>query len=239
VCVKFLKVKTRVLVPPKDDLLAVLDEFLPEICNGDILLIATKVLAIHQGRCVSKGKVDKLKLIEDEADSLSEGISDPCLTIKNSALIPNSGVDESNGNGYYILWPRNIENLLRKIHTFVSDKFHLSNLGVISVDSCVLPMRIGTVGISQDCFGFLPVIDLVGKNDLFGRPLKMSRINVADSLAGIAPLLMGEAKESCPVVIARGIEEISFSKERLQPNGHLIDKESDLFGNLLKFFRKK
>jgi F420-0:gamma-glutamyl ligase len=206
VCVEFLKVKTRILVPPKDDLLAVLDEFLPKICDGDILLIATKVLAIHQGRCVSKDKVDKLKLIEDEADCVPQSMSNLCFTIENGALIPNSGIDESNGNGYYILWPWNIENLLQEIYSFVSGKFHLSNFGVISVDSCVLPMRIGTVGISQDSFGFSPVIDFVGKNDLFGRPLKMSRVNVADSLAGITPLLMGEAKESCPIVIARGIE---------------------------------
>jgi F420-0:gamma-glutamyl ligase len=236
---EFLKVKTRLLMPPKDDLLAVLDEFLPKILDGDILLIATKVLAIHQGRCTNRGGTDKLKLIGEEADCISEKISDPCLTIKGNTLIPNSGIDESNGNGYYVLWPQNVENLLREIHRFVVDKFHLSSLGVISVDSCVLPMRSGTVGISQGSFGFVPVVDLVGQRDLFGRPLGMSKINVSDALAGIMPLIAGEGGEACPVVIGRGIGGISFSTEGNQIATHLIDRKTDLFGDLLKFFHKK
>ena len=28
------------------------------------------------------------------------------LTIKQGMLIPTAGIDESNGDGYYILWPR-------------------------------------------------------------------------------------------------------------------------------------
>jgi F420-0:gamma-glutamyl ligase len=234
---EFIGIKTRALVPPRDDLWSVLDEFLPEILDGYIVLIAAKILAIHQGRCIPKADGDKLKLIEKEADYVPETISDPCVTIRDNTLIPNSGIDESNGDGYYILWPRDVENLLREVHAFVLGKFSLENFGVIATDSCVLPMRTGTVGISQGSFGFVPVIDLVGRNDLFGRPMRMAKINVADALAGIAPLAMGEAGESRPLAIARGVEGITFSLAHL--TNRLADSKSDLFGPMLDFFRKK
>lgn len=236
---EFLKVKTRILTPPKDDFLAILDEFLPKIFDGDIILIAAKVLAIHGGRCVKKSDVDKLELIGEEADYAPEKITDPCVTIKDSALIPNSGIDESNGNGYYVLWPRDVKTLLREIHSFITNKFNLATLGVISTDSCVLPMRAGTVGISQGSFGFIPALNLIGQSDLFGRPLKISKINIADALAGVAPLVMGEAGEACPVAIARGLEGISFSTDEKQATIPSIGKNEDLFGDMLKFFRGK
>ena len=37
-------------MPPKDDFLEALDESLPKLKEGDVLLVASKVLAIHQGR---------------------------------------------------------------------------------------------------------------------------------------------------------------------------------------------
>ncbi|MDR2720781.1 MAG: coenzyme F420-0:L-glutamate ligase [Puniceicoccales bacterium] len=234
---EFIEIRTRILTPPRDDLFSVLDEFLPKIFDGDIILIATKILAIHLGRCVLKTGVNKLKLIREEADRVPEVISDPCVTIRENTLIPNSGIDESNGNGYYVLWPRNVENLLREIHAFVLRKFRVKNFGIVAVDSCVLPMRAGTVGISQCSFGFIPVIDLTGQNDLFGKPMRMSKINVADALAGIAPLLMGETSESRPMVLVRRMEGISFSVER--HSNHLIDCKNDLFAPMLNLFRGK
>ncbi len=208
--VEFIKVKTRVLQPPKDDLLAVFCDYLPKIQDKDIILISSKVLAIHQGRCIKKDKCSKLELISNEADVVLGELNDPCVTIKECTMIPNSGIDESNGDGYYVLWPANIGNLLKEIYFFLKNKFCLMNLGIISVDSHILPMRLGSTGISQGSYGFVPISDQVGKKDLFGRELIMSRINIVDCLAGITPLLMGEGNESCPIVIARGLEGIVF-----------------------------
>jgi F420-0:gamma-glutamyl ligase len=232
---EFRAVRVRRLLPPKDDLLAALGESLPEICDGDVLLIATKVLAIHQGRCVKKTDVAKLDLLRSEADGIGGVVADPCVTLKGDALVPNAGVDESNGGEYYVLWPQNVEYLLAEIHDSIGRKFHLKNLGIISTDSWVLPMRAGTVGISQGSFGFIPVESCIGQEDLFGRPLGMSKVNIADALAGIAPLIMGEAGESCPVAIVRGVEGIRFSTER---HSNRIAEDSDIFRDLLKVFRK-
>ncbi|MDR1401396.1 MAG: coenzyme F420-0:L-glutamate ligase [Puniceicoccales bacterium] len=227
---EFSALKTRILLPPKEDIFSLFgaDEF--HLIDGDVLCVASKCLAIHQGRCIKIGSVEKKKLVADEADEM---IGDDCdLTIKDGVLIAYSGIDESNGNGYYVLWPKNVGDLLQRIHKFLCEKFTLKNLGIISVDSRLEPMRRGTVGISQGIFGFNPVRDCVGNLDIFNRPLQVTAVNVADSIACAACYLMGEGAECCPLVIARGASEIefgtSFSLENL-----MIPREIDFFSAIL------
>ena len=229
--IEFFPIKTRVFIPPKDDLFRGLDESIADLRERDVLMISSKVLAIHQGRCVRVKDANKLDLIRQEADEIICRIADPCVTIKEHAFVPNSGVDESNGNGYYILWPKNVGVLLKEIHEFLCKKFGLRELGILSIDSRVLPMRAGTVGISQASFGFVSTNDRVGESDLFGRPLEISQVNVADCLAGMGPLIMGEGGECCPIVRVRGLAGVTFC-----PNlGNLeIPKNLDLFGEIFE-----
>ena len=49
-----------------------------------------------------------------------------------------------------------------------------------------------------------PIRDEIGKPDLFGKPLRITRDAVADELASAASLLMGNAAQATPAVIARG-----------------------------------
>ena len=49
---QFIPIKTRPLNPPKDDLFAVIDKYLTDIKDGDIVFITSKVVAIHEWNCV-------------------------------------------------------------------------------------------------------------------------------------------------------------------------------------------
>src|SRR4051812_18591820 len=108
---ELIKVKTRKFLPPQDNILEELDKRLPKLKEGDVLLIASKILAIHQGRCIKKirdprNKIQKKQLVQAESDyslpSYMVGKTEIVLTIKDYTLIPAAGIDESNGNGYYI-----------------------------------------------------------------------------------------------------------------------------------------
>jgi F420-0:gamma-glutamyl ligase len=67
---EFIPIKTRPLLPPQDNLFEIMDEYLPDLNEGDILFITSKVVAIHQGLCIKNdSKVSKKELIEKEADS--------------------------------------------------------------------------------------------------------------------------------------------------------------------------
>src|SRR5574340_926334 len=139
---KFIPVRTRAMLPPKDDVFKVLDEFLPKLKEGDVIFIASKILGIHQGRCVKKSKINpptggqKSKLIAQEANySLpmhSIRGSDIILTIKDHTLIPSAGIDESNADGYFILWPKNVNRLLKQIVTYLRKKHKIKNLAAVA-----------------------------------------------------------------------------------------------------------
>ncbi|MDR1457691.1 MAG: coenzyme F420-0:L-glutamate ligase [Puniceicoccales bacterium] len=230
---KFLAVKTFILCPPKNNIFPLFDSEGFSLEESDMLCIATKCLAIHQGRCVRIGTVDKKQLIRHEADWTWEGSS--TLTVKNGTVIPFSGIDESNGNGYYVLWPQNVTELLAEIHRYLCKKFTIKNLGLMSVDSKIEPFRRGTVGVAQDIFGFNPIKDYKGKEDIFGRRLEMTSVNLADSLASAACYLMGEGNECCPLVIIRGAGNVEFGNKFSMANTQLA-KEDDMFGDILNVY---
>lgn len=239
----FLKVKTRVVTPPKDDIYNVIDEYLPLLEEGDVLLITSKVLGIHQGECIDMRKVkDKDELIKKEADVYIERSQCPnelvVLTVKENTLIPSAGIDESNANGYYILWPKETNKMAKEICEYLKKKFAIKKLAVIITDSRTIPLRRGLVGISIGFFGLQPLRDYIGQKDLFGRELKISKSNVVDSLAAMGVLLMGEGAEQTPMVIVKGADFIEFTEEE-KFDDLLIPIEEDIYEPLLRVFYKK
>jgi dihydrofolate synthase / folylpolyglutamate synthase len=232
---ELIPISTRRLVPPRDDLFPVL-ECLPPLIDGDILVITSKVLAIHQGRCERRtSDTSALSLAIQEADRYVLVQGGYLLGQKYGALLPNSGVDESNGNGYYILLPVDIPDLLEQVRSRLRSKWGLSKFGIIVTDSCTLPLRKGLIGISIAHIGVRALVDYRGLPDLFGRPMLLSQSNIVDSLAAVSVLIMGEGAESRPFVLIRGSE---FACEDGEPCGHLLaEPREDLFTPLLETMR--
>lgn len=246
---EFIKVKTRKFLPPKDSILEELDKRLTKLKNGDVLLIASKILAIHQGRCVKIKDLNSLKkhkqkhqLIKDEADYSLPGYmigdSEIILTIKDYTLIPSAGIDESNGNGYFILWPKNVNQLLKEVVIRYQKKFKIKNLAAVAVDSKTTPLRWGTQGVSIGFYGLNPLYDYRGKKDIFKRKLKYTQRNLVDTLADLGALIMGEGGEQIPAVIIRGAKFIKFTKKNLYSK-LVIPPKKDLYAPLLKPFLGK
>src|SRR3990167_3939436 len=116
---EWISIKTRPMRPPKDSLWDLLDEHIAKIKDGDIVLITSKILGIHQGRCIPlSSKVDKETLVRQEADEMISERSPTHapfqITIKHNTLIASAGIDESNASEHYVLWPRNTNRLLRE-----------------------------------------------------------------------------------------------------------------------------
>lgn len=216
-------IQTRPLIPPKDDLLSVIEESIFGLKEKSVVVITSKVVSIWQERCIKiNKKINKEDLIKKEADfyidkSPSEYVM---LTIKNNILIPTSGIDESNANGYYILWPENPFLAAKKIYDFIKKKFKLKKLGIIISDSHTTPLRTGIMGIGIAYYGFYPLRDYRGKKDIFGRELKMSQTNIVDFLAAAAVYKMGEGAEQTPIAVIEDVGDIKFkiSKTELAKN---------------------
>lgn len=240
---EIIKIKTRKILPPKDSIYPILDSFVPKLHEGDVLFITSKILGIHQGRCVKVGtNVSKDKLIMQEAEAYIPPSQVPngkmFLTIKEYILVPVAGIDESNGNGYYTLWPRNSTKLAKEICKYLKHKYGVKKFAVIVTDSHTTPLRYGVTGISLGFFGLEPLYDYRGKPDIFGRKLKFTKSNVVDGLSPLAVLAMGEGKEQTPMLIMRGLDFLRFSN-RSTYKKLVIPRSKDIYSPLLKVFKEK
>ena len=246
---EFITIKTRAIKPPQEDIYKILDKYVISLKEGDVIFLTSKILGIHQGRCIKIPKGTK-KEIEDFKDKLIKKEAEvyiprkECpgehvvLTLKENILIPSAGIDESNSNGYYVMWPEKPYQLAREICQYLKKKFKLKKIAVIITDSHTTPLRYGVAGISVGFFGLKPLKDHRGQSDIFGRKIKMSQSNIVDSLANFAVLMMGEGNEKTPILIGRDIKFIKFTNKDKQ-NDLIIPPDMDIYYPLLKNFKKK
>jgi F420-0:gamma-glutamyl ligase len=223
---QMLPIKTKVLYPPHDDLLVVIKDSIYEIKNGDVILISSKVVAIHEGRCVLQAKADKIELIKSEADIVIETDYRPWpLTVTRHTFLGASGIDESNGNGYLVLLPEDCFASAKYLHEFFAKTYQIENIGIIITDSRSSPFRYGATGVALAWWGIEPLESHIGKPDLFGREFKYERSNIVDGLAAGATVVAGETNECTPIVIARDVPNLTFTTS--DTRDHLLAPYSD------------
>lgn len=212
---KIRAIRTKKFLPPKDSLLPELYRRIHKIQECSILAMSSKVVSIDQGRCVPLTAItSKDELIEKEADFYIPRKLVPgnfvVHTIKNSALIPSAGIDTSNSNGYYILWPKYITKITSRFHKEIVRHYRLKKFGIIITDSHSIPLRRGVIGISLSYYGFRPLNDYRSKKDLFNVSIKMSQANIPDALAAAAVLEMGEGNEQTPFALITNVPFVTF-----------------------------
>lgn len=230
-----LPIKTRAFLPPKDDIFAVLEKTAKKLKEGDILVVTSKIVAIGEGMCVPTTTSEaKQELIRSESDFLPfNQFDDSMFSIKGSTVIASAGIDESNGNGFWILWPNDPMRSAKRIWRFLREKTGIKNLGVIISDSYCTPMRSGVIGISIGFYGFHPVANHIGKKDIFGKVFKFSKSNIADGLTACAVAVMGETNEQIPMAIVRGAPNLAFTSRDVRKE-LLVDPKRDIYYPILK-----
>ncbi len=196
-------------------LLDIIQSSVTECTERSILIITSKIISLCEGRVVKIGERDKQSIIQEESTYYippEKSKYDISLTITRNILIPTAGIDESNGNGYYVLWPANPLQTARNIRAYLADRFRLTNVGVLITDSKTSPLRLGTTGISLAYAGFSALNNYIDTPDLFGRNLKVTKANVADGLAASAVLVMGEGNEQTPLAMVEDVPFVRFQE---------------------------
>ena len=189
------------------------------IKQGDVLVISSKYVSNSQGRILDNNSIkpsenaNKLskkfsidhklsEIILRESDVVFGGVSGFVITSSDNIMAPNAGIDKSNSQGKLVLYPHDpyltAEQIKRKL--FLDYGIHV---GVIIVDSRLMPARVGTTGVAIACSGIEPVLDLRGNKDLDGNLLKVTFQAIADNLASIANHKMGEGDETLPMAIIK------------------------------------
>jgi coenzyme F420-0:L-glutamate ligase / coenzyme F420-1:gamma-L-glutamate ligase len=240
------------LIKPGDDLGAIAvdalwaNEIVPE--DGDVLVVAQKVVSKAEGRFVEVADVEPSEraiALAAELDKdprfvevvLSESKRvvrhRPGLLIVEHRLgfvMANAGIDHSNvapedGTGRVLLLPIDPDGSAHSLRQHLIGVFGVV-FGVIISDSFGRPWRKGTVGVALGSAGLPAFVDLRGRPDLFGRQLLVTETGFADEIASAAGLLMGQADEAVPMVLVRGL---AWSAPELPAAALIRSAEHDLF----------
>jgi coenzyme F420-0:L-glutamate ligase len=203
-----------------DALLETLEKNKRKLQEEDVLVISTKYISNSQGRIVNTNSIkvsnngskvsrkfqirpEIAEIILRESDKIFGGIAGFVITSSDNIMAPNAGIDKSNAKkDQVILYPKNPFLIAEQIRRKVFLKYGI-HIGVILVDSRLMPARVGTSGVAISCAGIEPVLDMRSKKDLNGNPLKVTFQAVIDNIATIANHKMGEGAESKPFAIVR------------------------------------
>jgi len=188
--------------------------------DNDILAITSKIIAYAEGRVAKLSEIkpsenarklakkfsvkpEFAELILQEADRIYGGVDKAVLTLKKGVLTANAGIDNKNAPvNSVVLWPNNIEEYAKQIREEIKRQTG-KKIAVLIVDSCLIPLRIGTVGLALAAAGFKPIKDCRGEKDIYGKLLAITRHAIADNIASAAHLLMGESDEKTPIVLIK------------------------------------
>ena len=240
------------LIDPGDDLAALIVDALKaeqlQLMSGDVVVIAQKVVSKAEDRYVELKSVGP----SEQAQSLAEQtgkdpryievvLSESAEVVKHRRnilivahrlgfVMANAGIDQSNiehadGEERVLLLPRDPDGSAAALKARLDAAF-AADVGVIINDSFGRPWRNGVVGVALGVAGLPSLLDMIGAPDLFGRPMQVTEIAVADEIAAGASLLMGQAAEGLPVVVVRGVK---FDAAARPASALVRPRERDMF----------
>ncbi|MEA4812126.1 MAG: coenzyme F420-0:L-glutamate ligase [Anaerolineaceae bacterium] len=237
-----------------DDLAVLIWEALKEnakkLKDGDILVLAQKIVSKAEGRLVNMRNVRASKEASELAEFLgkrpelvemilqesNEVLRTRPGTIivehKNGFVCANAGIDHSNVKGpwgnnedWILLLPEDSDRSAQKIREGLED-LSGKKIGVMIIDSYGRAWRNGIVGACIGLAGLPALVDMRGKADMYQYQMRVTVIAAADELAAAASLMMGQTNEATPVVLVRGFP---YALRESSAAELVRDKKSDMF----------
>jgi coenzyme F420-0:L-glutamate ligase/coenzyme F420-1:gamma-L-glutamate ligase len=202
--------------------------------HGDALVVAQKIVSKAVGRCAdlatvepSARAVDLAAKVQKDPRFVEVVLSESTEVVRAAPgvlvtrhrlgfVMANAGIDRSNvpagdaarPEDTVLLLPLDCDGSAARLRARIAA---LGPLGaaepaVVISDSFGRPWRQGVVNVALGAAGLPALRDLRGGTDREGRTLQMTQVAVADAVAAVAGLVMGEADEGTPVVHVRGLD---------------------------------
>ena len=231
-------------IRPGDDLAALIVQNSDPIRDGDVVVVAQKVVSKAEGRIrslldvtPSERAIALARKLEADPGMVQVILDESTRVVRDDRVLivethqgfvcANAGVDRSNVDGEddVCLLPVDCDASARALR----DRVHaLAGVrsGVIVSDTFGRAWRMGLVNVALGVAGIPAMIDYRGRPDDFGMPLQATLVAIADELAAAAELLMGKTRR-VPAVIVHGLGELDAApgtgQELVRPS------ELDLF----------
>jgi coenzyme F420-0:L-glutamate ligase/coenzyme F420-1:gamma-L-glutamate ligase len=214
-----------------------------EICEGDIFVVAQKVVSKAEGCVVALTEVAPSPQAIEWAEANGKDARVVEVVLRESRRIvrmgrgvmicethhgfvcANAGVDASNvPPGFVVTLPPDPDASARQLQAALEAAFGV-RIAVIVSDTFGRPWREGIVNVAIGVAGIEPIVDYRGKLDSFGQLLRVTTIAIADEIASAAELVMGKA-DGIPVAIVSG-----YAYEAREASGKELIRppENDLF----------
>lgn len=193
--------------------------------DDDIVIVAQKIVSKAEGAVIDLGHVTPSERAKDLSRKTGRDArlcqvyideSSEIISVKGRMVITrhrlgfecsSAGVDRSNvapnDDCIVVLLPKDPDDSARRIRQCVREVTG-KRVAVVINDSMGRAARDGSIGMAIGIAG-IGHIEYRSQTDLWGNPSN-SRIALVDEVSAAASILMGQADEGIPVVIARGVE---------------------------------
>ena len=229
-------------IEPSDDISSLILKS-ENLSDGDIVVIAQKIISKQEGRLVDLSTVNPSLLAEGISSQyakdpkiieliLSE--SKRIVRMFNGILIvethhgficANAGIDESNiKEGCATLLPVDSDVSAQRIRKNILEQSN-KNVAVVISDTFGRPFRLGQTNHAIGVSGLNPILDYEGTLDSFNKILRVTAIAIADELSSASELVMGKSLK-CPVAIIR---DYSYKSDNDKIDELIRPKHEDLF----------
>lgn len=198
-------------IRPGDDLAALLAAAAPDLRDGDVVVVTSKVVSKAEGALLraqpdeSREALRQRAIRAESAEILAARGRTVIARTHHGFVLASAGVDASNVHPDEVaLLPQAPDASARKLRAALAD--HTGHdVAVIVSDTFGRPWRNGLTDVALGCAGLPPLLDLRGRVDAYGAPLEMTEIALVDAIAAAADLVKGKLGQ-VPAAVVRGLE---------------------------------
>jgi coenzyme F420-0:L-glutamate ligase len=198
-------------VRPGDDLAEAIARHAPDLQDGDVLVVTSKIVSKAEGRLIVLDTADEdarqaARQEAIDAETVRVVASRGELRIvetRHGLVLAAAGVDLSNvARNEIALLPVDPDVSAQLLREGVADRLGV-DVGVVISDSMGRPWRAGITDTAIGVAGVTALTDARGRIDAYGNVLNVTQVAVADELAAAADLVKGKLG-GIPVAVVRG-----------------------------------
>ncbi|MBO0875995.1 MAG: coenzyme F420-0:L-glutamate ligase, partial [Pseudonocardia sp.] len=200
---------------PGDDLAAAIALAVPDLADGDVLVVTSKVVSKVEGRLVSASTdpderdAQRRELIDNETERVVARRGRTKIVANKIGLVQAAaGVDASNvATGELALLPVDPDASAARLRAAMAERTG-RDVAVVITDTMGRTWRVGQTDVAIGASGITVLHRYAGATDRDGNVLVVSEIAVADEIAGAADLVKGKLG-GVPVAVLRGLGDIT------------------------------
>lgn len=213
-------------ITPGTDLAGLIAAAAPDLADGDILVVTSKIISKAEGRVISASREDAIAA--ETVRVVARRGPTVIAQTRHGLVLAAAGVDQSNtAPGTVVLLPADPDGSARRLRAAISARTG-ARIGVLITDTMGRAWRNGQTDAAIGIAGVAPVRDHRGDTDTYGNLLEVTVAAVADEIAAAAELVKGKTHQ-VPVALVRGLAELVTADDGPGAAALIRPAEEDMF----------